>query len=238
MDNIFLFIIVIVVIILLIILYYSFIKKPINLVFEPLFNISIRTETFLLPKLKQIKDFFGVYFICGKQGSGKNYFAIQLCFMLFNKNITKIKTNIKSLKIPGYKIEYFDRIEEVYYDNELNVIYIIDEVSRKYDVLSKTDKQLFAFLNQCRKHFRVCIMITQEWKELPMWLRRPCRFCFTPMRTILSFLGIYKTLVGDGYNVILDEDKQSICPIIQKIFYKRNKIYASYYDTFESINSL
>ena len=80
---------------------------------------------------------------------------------------------MKSIKIPGYTIEYFDKIEEIYHDSDEYCIYLLDEVARKYDKNSKTDKHFYAWLNQSRKTHRIVIMITQEWKELPMWINRP-----------------------------------------------------------------
>lgn len=78
-----------------------------------------------------------------------------------------IYTNVHSLKIPGYNINYFDTADELYYNTEEYCIFLIDEISRKWDKNSKTDKQFYAWLNQSRKRKRIVIMITQEWRELP-----------------------------------------------------------------------
>ena len=158
----------------------------------------------------------------------------------FNPECAKIKTNIHSLKIPGANIEYFTLIEEIYRDTEEKCIFIIDELARKYDKNSRTDTQLYAFLNQCRKRKRICIMITQEWKELPMWIRRPAKFMISTKPTrLLNRLGIFTTCVGDAENLVFNKDEGEYeCPPIKYIFYKRNKIIADYYDTFEPINQL
>lgn len=151
-----------------------------------------------------------------------------------------MKTNIHSLNIPNYKIEYFNKIDEIYNDTDEYVIYIIDEISRKYDKNSRTDTQFYAWLNQSRKRHRICILITQEWKELPMWLRRPCKYMITSHRSrFLGRFGFITTIVGDGENLVFNKDESEYeCPTIQYIYHKLNNKYTSMYDTFEPINTL
>lgn len=201
---------------------------------------DIRFNTFFKPGLKRIDDRFGVYFVTGKQGSGKSYFAVYLATRQDPKIVKYIKTNIKSLKIPGYKIQYFSKITEIYSDTDEHVVYVIDEISRKYDKNSRTDTQFYAWLNQCRKRKRICIMITQEWKELPMWIRRPAKFmCATRPTRLLRVFGIYTTMIGDGENLVFNKDEGEYeAPPILYIIYRRNKIIADMYDTFEPINEL
>ena len=203
---------------------------------------DIRFNTFTKKGLPRIDDRFGVYFVTGRQGSGKTYYAIYLALQQvnFNNEKAKIKTNIKSLNIPGAEIEYFEKVEEIYFDNEEKCIFILDEIARKWSKGSKTDTQFYAFLNQCRKMKRICIMITQEWKELPMWIRRPAKFMITT-RTfpVLSLFNLYVSIVGDAENMVLDPiEMEWVCPPLKYIVYKRTKEIASYYDTFEAINML
>lgn len=203
---------------------------------------DIRFNTFAKKGLPRIDDRFGVYFVTGRQGSGKTYYAIYLALQQvnFNNERAKIKTNIKSLKIPGADIEYFERVEEIYFDTEERCIYILDEVARKWTKNSKTDAQFYAFLNQCRKMKRICIMITQEWKELPMWIRRPAKYMITT-RTfpVLALFNLYVSIVGDAENMVLDPvEMEWVCPPLKYIVYKRTQEIASYYDTFEPINML
>lgn len=207
-----------------------------------IFKYDIRLKTFFKKGLPKIDDRFGVYFVTGRQGSGKTYFAIYLGLqqVKFDTTMAKIKTNIKSLKIPGAKIDYFTTIDEIYTDTEEKCIFIIDEVARKYDKNSKTDTQFYAFLNQCRKRKRICILITQEWRELPMWIRRPAKFMISTKPTrLLNRFGIFTTLVGDAENMIFNKDEGEYeCPPLKYIIYKRNQNIADYYDTFEPINTL
>ena len=114
---------------------------------------DIRLNTFFKKGLKKIDDRFGVYFVTGRQGSGKTYYAIYLALQQvnFDTSLAKIYTNIHSLNIPNANIVYFDKIEDVYYNTDEHCIFIVDEVSRKWDKNSRTDKQFYAFMNQCRK---------------------------------------------------------------------------------------
>lgn len=204
-----------------------------------IFNRKIEVNTFFKRGLKPIDDRFGVYFVTGRQGSGKSYYAVKLLLSQDKKLLNNVYTNVKSLKIPNYNIIYFDSITELYTNTEEYCIFLIDEVSRKYDRNSKTDTQFYAWLNQSRKRKRIVIMITQEWRELPMWIRRPAKYMISTSKTILSKFGIYKTCIGDAENMVFNKDEGEYeCPPIMYIYYKRNKYIASLYDTYEAINSL
>lgn len=204
-----------------------------------IFNRKIEFKTFFKRGLKPIDDRFGVYFVTGRQGSGKSYYAVKLLLNQDRKLLNKVYTNVQSLKIDDYNIEYFTDIKTLYENTEEYCIFLIDEVSRKYDRNSKTDTQFYAWLNQSRKRKRIVIMITQEWRELPMWIRRPAKYMITTSKTILSKFGIYKTIIGDAENMVFNKDEGEYeCPPIMYIYYKRNKYIASLYDTYEAINSL
>ena len=43
-----------------------------------IFNRKIEFKSFFKKGLPRIDDRFGVYFICGRQGSGKSYYAVKL----------------------------------------------------------------------------------------------------------------------------------------------------------------
>ena len=204
-----------------------------------LFNSRIELSTFVKKGLPRIDDRYGVYFVTGRQGSGKSYYAVKLVLAQDKKTCSKIYTNVKSLNIPGYNIIYFDNIKDLYFNTDEYCIFLIDEISRKYDKSSKTDTQFYAWLNQSRKRKRIVIMITQEWRELPMWIRRPAKIMITTKRNILSNFGIYTTIVGDAENLVFNKDEGEYeCPTIKRIIYKRNEKIASMYDTFEAINNL
>jgi len=183
-----------------------------------------------------IEDKWGVYMVTGFQGSGKTYFSLYY-LQRINKSNYKIYTNIKSLKIPNRDIIYFTKFDEILSNVEQNSIFIIDEISKKFSKNSPPDKQLYSWLQQSRKRGRIVMLITQEWKEVPMWLRRPARFMFTTKK--LPFLPIFYTTCGDALNQTFnDVTLEWECPTLFIYVYKRNKEIARLYDTFEPINDL
>lgn len=205
-----------------------------------IFKRDIRFNTFFKKGLPRIDDRFGCYFVTGRQGSGKTYYAVTLLLQQNRKLVNKVYTNVHSLNIPGYDIVYFSDISDLYVNVDEHCIFLIDEISRRYDRNSRTDTQFYAWLNQSRKRKRIVIMITQEWRELPMWIRRPAKFMITTHPTpILNRLGIFTSTVGDAENMVFNKDEGEYeCPPIKYIYYRRNKKIADMYDTFEAINSL
>lgn len=197
---------------------------------------EVDTKSIFKKRTPKIDDSFGVYFVCGRQGSGKTYLAVKFASMLNLSNHT-IKTNIHSLKLPH---DNFTKIDEIIHDTEEHVLYIIDEISRKYPRNAPPDTQFYAWLNQSRKRKRVVILITQEWKEVPMWLRRPCKIMIGCKPTaILKLFGFCSESWGDGENMTFNKDEGEYeCPIFKKIIHKRNMEVAKLYDTFEPINTL
>lgn len=205
-----------------------------------IFNRDIRLNTFFKRGLPRIDDAHGVYFITGRQGSGKNYYSVMFLLRQNNSICNKIYTNVKSLKIPGFNIVYFDSIKDLYFNIEEHCIFLIDEISRKYHRNSPTDKDFYAWLNQSRKMKRIVLLITQEWRELPMWIRRPAKYMITTHKTpLLNRFGIYTTVVCDAENMVFNKDEGEYeCPPLKYIYYKRNRTVAQYYDTFEAVNNL
>ena len=198
--------------------------------------ISIDWPSFLRRKVPRIDDHHGIYFVTGRQGTGKTYLAVNYAKALDLKKV-KIVTNIHSLKLPH---EDFDLITQITNDNREYTCYIIDEISKKYQKNSLPDKAFYAWLQQSRKRKRVVILITQEWKEIPMWLRRPTKYAINtrPLPLIGRFFSWYLTTWGDGENMALDEDLEWICPVVKTVFHKRNTHVANLYDTFEPIEAL
>lgn len=195
-------------------------------------------KTFFQKGIKEIYDPSGVYLVSGFQGSGKNYFTT----FILNENYDdlskfKIRTNVSSLKIPKYEIEYFKNLNDILQETENFVIYVIDEISKKYTKNSPPDKQFYSWLQQSRKRKRIVFLITQEFKEIPMWLRRPCRFVYTTHK--IPFFPIFKTTKGDCMNMTLNnETMEWECPILETYYYKRTKYISNLYDTYEPISQL
>lgn len=205
-----------------------------------IFKYNIRLNTFFKKGLKPVDDRFGVYFVTGRQGSGKTYYSVDLLLQQDKVLLNKVYSNIHSLKIPNININYFDKVTDIYFNEEEYCIFLLDEIARKYDRNSKTDTQFYAWLNQSRKKKRIVILVTQEWRELPMWIRRPAKYMISTKKTpILYKLGFYTSIVGDAENMIFNKDEGEYeCPPIQYIIYKRTEVIASYYDTFEAVNQL
>lgn len=223
------------IIIIILILFFSLFKIKLHL-----FSYVIRFDTFFKKGLPRLDDRFGVWFFCGRQGSGKNF----ACTLWLNEQsrslCNKVYTNIHTLKCPGFEFEYFNKLTDIYYNTDEHCIFIVDEISRKFDKTSRTDTQFYAWLNQSRKKKRIVMLITQEWKELPMWIRRPAKYMFqTKQNGFLKLFGLTMTCVGDAENLVFDKDEGEYnCPIIKKVIYKRTKNIADMYDTFEAINEL
>lgn len=192
-------------------------------------------KSFLKKKTPPIDERNGVYCISGIQGSGKTYYAVQIAKDLSNEY--KIYTNIHSLAIPHID---FDKIEEITGNFEKKCLFVIDEISSKYQKETRTDKTFYRWLQQTRKRKSIVILITQEWKEVPTWLRRPVKVHITTSRCLLSQItGIFKTIYGDGENLVYDKDEgEYVCPPIKTIYHKRNKTIAALYDTFAPVEDL
>lgn len=198
-------------------------------------KFKIYWSTFFKEGVPNIEDGWGCYFISGFQGSGKSYFATFLTTKLDPSY--KIYTNIKSLVIPKRDINYFTKIEDITTNTEENCIFVVDEISVRYPKESKTDREFYLWLQQSRKRGRIVILITQEWKEVPMWLRRPVRFLFTTRK--LPLFPIFITTMGDGINTTFNKDTMEWeCPTLCSFIYKRNKYITNMYDTFEPIMEL
>lgn len=170
--------------------------------------------------------------ITGYQGSGKTFLAIKMAHELEDNHRT-IKTNIKSYHDMKKNIVYFDSIDDIIDDSDDNITYIIDELSKKYTKDSRQDLQFYSWLQQSRKHKRHVYLITQEYIQVPTWLRGIATQVYISDK--VPFLPIYKTTLGTP--VLTDDFEWSINELFVW-YYKRTKDIAKLYDTFESINSL
>lgn len=198
-----------------------------------LFSNNIDFKSFFKQKPKKINDNFGVSFVTGYQGSGKTYFAVYVLYKYLEPN-RKIYTNIKSLHIPKRDIEYFEKIDEIIDNIEMDSIFVIDEISKKYTKDAKQDKLFYSWLQQSRKRRRTTILITQEYIQIPTWLRGIARYVYTTNK--VRILPLFRTYKGQAY---LDEDtKEWNVDPIETYIYKRNKYICKFYDTMEPINVL
>lgn len=198
-----------------------------------LFNkYFIDVKSFFRRGVKKADEPFAVFLVCGRMGSGKTYFCVKYASEVCQTY--KIKTNIKSLKIPHAKsIEYFDKLDEIYNDSEPYVLYIIDEIGKRFTKENKADKDFYNFLQMSRKTKRIVFLIHQEYIQVPNWLRGPVQEVFTTDKVWI--LPLFKTTKGIPY---LNEELEWCVEPSQLYIYKRNKKIASYYNTFETVSSL
>lgn len=197
-----------------------------------IFNTNIDVKSMFRSKPKVIKDNFGISLITGYQGSGKSYLSIYILYKYLEKD-RKVYTNIKSLKIPDREIVYFEKIDDIVDNIEMDRIFIIDEISKKYTKDCKQDKLFYSWLQQSRKRRRTVILITQEYLQVPIWLRGVARFVYTT--TKLPILPLFITYKGYA---VLNEDMEWTVEPEETYIYKRNKYICNFYDTMEPINTL
>lgn len=191
----------------------------------------IDVKSFFRKGVKKINEPFAVFLVCGRMGSGKTYFCTK--YAAEHKKQYKIITNIHSLKIPQASIEYFTELNEIYNNTEEYCIFIIDELGKKFSKDARPDKDFYNFLQHSRKAKRIVFMIHQEYYQTPNWLRGPVEQVFTTEK--VPILPLFITSKGIPY---LNEELEWNIEPTELYIYKRNKIIASYYNTFESVATL
>ena len=198
-----------------------------------IFKTTIDIKSFFKKAPNKINDDFGVSFITGYQGSGKTYFSIYILVKYIDPSRI-IYTNIKSLHINGRNIRYFEKIDEIIDNIEEDRVFVIDEISKKYTKEARQDKLFYSWLQQSRKRRRTTMLITQEYLQIPIWLRGVARYVYTTSKIL--FFPIFKTYKGYAF---LDEDTKEWSVQPEEIYiYKRNKSITNLYDTMEPVNTL
>lgn len=181
--------------------------------------------------IKKVNEPFGVFIITGRMGTGKTYFGVKWLYENFTQY--KIKTNIKSLHIKDRNIEYFDSLDEIYNDSEEYCIYLIDELGKKYTKEARADKDFYNFLQMSRKTKRIVFIIHQEYLQIPIWIRGVASEIITTKK--IPVLPLFCSFRGCPY---LDENLEWQVDYNSLYIYKRNKIIANLYNTFETVNTL
>ena len=194
-------------------------------------KIKIFYKSFFKRGIKKVKDDFAIFLVTGYQGSGKTYFAIQELHNKYHERV--IVTNIHSLLIPNRKIIYFKKLNELYSMDDKNAVFVIDEVSKAFTKESKQDRAFYSWLQQYRKHSRYVYLITQEYIQVPTWLRGVANQVFTTRKL---FLNLFLTSLGRP--VLNDDTKEWETENFMYYIYKRTQTVANSYDTFEPINEL
>lgn len=194
-------------------------------------KIKIDYKSFIQRGITPVNDDFYVRLITGYQGSGKSYIGVKLVEEEPKDRL--IKTNIKSYHNPLKNIIYFEKIEDIWDDEDDGVTYLIDELSKKYTKDSRQDLKFYSWLQQSRKHKRHVLLITQEYIQVPTWLRGIATTIYSTSKVPL--LPIYKTTLG--VPVLNDTYEWELSPQYMWI-YKRTKNICDKYNTFEPISTL
>lgn len=200
--------------------------------------MKIDYKSFLQKGLKynNNEDYFYNCIVSGFQGSGKTYYAVKMAYE--QRLFEKIVTNIKSLDIKGIQIEKITKLGEVYkWGQEERILYVLDEIHKKFPKESKQDVDFYSFLQQMRKKKSCMIMITQEWTQTPTWLRYPVKYIYSTRK--IPFSKIFETTLLDATRICWSNEFNSwIAPTIETYIYKRVKKIGSLYDTNEIIDVL
>lgn len=193
--------------------------------------VKIKFKTFLKKGFRPNRGIFGVYCYCGKQGSGKTYSVVD--FLLRNKD-KKIYANVKSIKGLDYTyIETFDDLLSLRSEHDCIIFY--DEIFTALTKADKIDSDILDFLSQMRKRKIIFLTTAQEWLEIPMTLRRYCRYQIDcEMKTFIVGL-LIKHMYDAEKMKWSNEDNEYIAPIIEVTIEKCSLQTANSYDTFEQI---
>lgn len=198
-------------------------------------HTKIKWKTFFRKGFKPIRGKFGVYCYCGKQGSGKTYSVVE--FILNNPNM-QVYGNVSSLEhLDNYT--YFSGFDELLkLRDKTNCIIFYDEIFTALTKSSKINSDVLDFLSQMRKRKIIFLTTAQEWLEIPMTLRRYCRF-----QIECNMINIYITglLIKHCYNAELmkwsNDDNEYVAPLEETTISKCNLCVANSYDTFEQIKT-
>lgn len=198
-------------------------------------HTKIKWKTFFKKGFKPIRGKFGVYCYCGKQGSGKTYSVVE--FILNNPNM-EVYGNVSSLEhLDNYT--YFSGFDELLkLRDKSNCIIFYDEIFTALTKSSKINSDVLDFLSQMRKRKIIFLTTAQEWLEIPMTLRRYCRF-----QIECNMINVYVTglLIKHCYNAELmkwsNDDNEYVAPLEETTISKCNLCVANSYDTFEQIKT-
>lgn len=195
-------------------------------------KVKIDFKSFFQRGVKNIDNEFMIALITGYQGSGKTFYSIKK--MEDMKGIRTIYTNVGTYRSRKHEVHYFTNISELYDNHEKDAIFLIDELSKKYTKDSHIDKAFYSWLQQSRKHNRQVYLITQEYLQVPQWLRGVANYVYTTRK--IPILPVCCTTLGIP---VLDNDtKEWGVQELALYFYKRTKKIANLYDTYELINEL
>lgn len=198
-------------------------------------HTKIKWKTFFKKGFTPNRGIFGVYCYCGKQGQGKTYSVVE--FILKNSD-KRVYGNLKSLDhYENYT--YFNGFEELLnLRSESNCIIFYDEIFTALTKSSRVDNEVLDFLSQMRKRKIIFLTTAQEWLEIPMTLRRYCRYQIDCTMISIVNLGILVKRCYDAEHMSWSkEDNEYVAPLVETTISKCNLYVANAYDTFEQIKT-
>lgn len=207
------------------------------LIFKLSRKYKVKIDTFFKKGVKVNRGRFGNYCYCAKQGLGKTANAIE--FIYNNRNTGySIYTNMTSITCFDYT--YFNGLDgllELQRQNVKHAIILYDEIFTLLTRDTKLTRDVLSFLSQMRKRDIIFITTAQEWLEIPITLRRYCRYQINCNVRNLLFSSISLKSIGDAENMIYNKEiSEYECPLVCMTISKMNKYILNSYDTLETID--
>lgn len=206
-------------------------------------KVIIKWKTLNKKSFKSNSGKFGIYCVCGKQGSGKTLTCLGYLVDNINNANLPMYCNMHSIsKTINYT--YIDNLKDMLkLRDKTDILIFFDEIFTEISKLFKEDKQLakdiLDFLSQMRKRRILLYTTCQEWRLLPLYFRLyvryqvKCKMFYIPLFGSIQI----KTIV-DGDDIHWDELEQDfVGETINTIIEKAQLSIANLYDTFETIGS-
>ena len=208
-------------------------------------KVHINFKSFFRKGFKLIKDKYGCYCWCGKQGDGKTYSVVQFIIDLCRNNKDyKVITNVQSLQkqckslniiyepdfykiINGFRSGLYDTNYIIFYDE---IFTLIEK--------GKLGKDILSFISQLRKRGIYLLTTAQEWLEINVTFRRYVRFQVDCKMLALPFskTAISINEINDGYQIHWDQlQNEYVSPRIRTNIRKGLLSVINSYDTYEVI---
>lgn len=209
-------------------------------------RVKVKWKTFLKIGFLPRRGPFGLYCYCGSQGNGKTYSLIE--YLEDNKAHIKVYSNVSNISINGLKIDYYKGFRAMLniiddFDNGIikvsdkeQLVILYDELFSEFVKGQKVDPDFMEFLAQLRKRKIIILTTCQYWAELPISIRRFCRYQIDCKMFNLLFIGILWKRFRDAENMKWSNDDQDfIAPLVENTFSKCRLKVAKSYNTNERI---
>lgn len=206
-------------------------------------KVIIKWKTLNKKSFKSNSGKFGIYCVCGKQGSGKTLTCLGYLVDNINNANLPMYCNMKSIS-NTINYTYIDNLKDMLkLRDKTDILIFFDEIFTEISKLFKEDKQLakdiLDFLSQMRKRRILLYTTCQEWRLLPLYFRLyvryqvKCKMFYIPL-----FGSIQVKTIVDGDNIKWDELEQDfVGETINTIIEKAQLSIANLYDTFETIGT-